>query len=73
MVPIVTQVASDFDGRATVGTVDVTTQGSLSSTYGVARVPTFVFFKAGKEVSRVLGTMSYAELAGQLQALLASP
>jgi thioredoxin 1 len=73
MVPIVTRVAGDFEGRAVVGTVDVTTQGALAGTYGVSRVPTFVFFEGGKEVSRVLGTQSYEELSGQLQALLASP
>jgi thioredoxin 1 len=73
MVPIVTQVAADFEGRALVGTVDVTRQPSLASAYGATAVPTFVFFKSGREVSRVVGTMSYAELAGQLQALVESP
>ncbi len=73
MVPIVTQLASDFDGRALVGTVDVNTQGTLSRNYGVTSVPTFVFFKGGREVSRQSGTTTYEDLAGKLQALLASP
>ena len=73
MVPIVTQVATDFSGRALVGTVDVNAQSALSATYGVSRVPTFVFFRAGHEVSRVVGTMSYEDLSGKLLALLASP
>ncbi len=73
MVPIVTQLASDFDGRALVGTVDVNTQGALARTYGITSVPTFVFFKNGREVSRQSGTTTYADLAGKLQALLAAP
>ncbi len=73
MVPIVTQLATDFEGRALVGTVDVNTQDSLRRAYGVNAWPTFVFFKGGREVSRVVGTMTYGELSGQLQALLASP
>jgi thioredoxin 1 len=73
MVPIVTRVAGDYEGRALVGTVDVNTQGSLTRAYGVSRVPTFVFFKGGHEVSRFQGTMSYEELSGKLQALLATP
>ena len=72
MVPIVTQIARDFDGRALVGTVDVNTQGALTKTYAVTSVPTFVFFKGGREVSRVVGAATYAELAGQLQALVAA-
>ena len=73
MVPIVTQLATDFDGRAVVGTVDVNTQGSLARTYGVGSVPTFVYFKSGREVSRQSGTTTYADLAAKLQALLAGP
>jgi thioredoxin len=73
MVPIVTQLATDFGGRALVGTVDVNTQSSLTAAYGVSRVPTFVFFKGGREVARQSGTTTYADLAGKLQALLAAP
>jgi thioredoxin 1 len=73
MGPIVAQLASDFDGRALVGTVDASRQGALANTYGVYAVPTFVFFKGGREVTRIVGATTYAELAGQLQALLASP
>jgi thioredoxin 1 len=70
MVPIVTQLSSDYDGRALVGTVDVNTQAALTRTYGVSAVPTFVFFKNGREVSRQTGQTTYADLAGKLQALV---
>jgi thioredoxin 1 len=73
MVPIVTRLASDFDGRALVGTVDVGAQPTLTRTYGVTGVPTFVFFKHGHEVSRQVGTTSYQDLAAKLNALLAAP
>jgi thioredoxin 1 len=73
MVPIVTRVAGDFEGRALVGTVDVTTQGSLASRYGVSLVPTFVFFRGGREASRVVGTMTYEDLSARVHALLATP
>jgi thioredoxin 1 len=73
MVPIVTQLATAFDGRALVGTVDVSTQGALTRAYGVTAVPTFVFFKNGREVSRQSGVTTYEDLAGRLQALLAAP
>jgi thioredoxin 1 len=73
MVPIVTRLAADFDGRALVGAVDVNAQGALSRTYGITAVPTFVFFNGGREVSRQSGATTYADLAGRLQALLAAP
>jgi thioredoxin 1 len=73
MVPIVTQLATDFDGRALVGTVEVNAQGALARAYGITSVPTFVFFKGGREVSRQSGMTTYADLAGKLQALIAAP
>ncbi len=73
MVPIVTQLATDFDGRALVGTVDVSAQAALATRYGVRSVPTFVFLKSGREISRQSGVTSYQDLAGKLQAVLAGP
>jgi thioredoxin 1 len=73
MVPIVTRVAEEYEGRALVGTVDTRTQGSLTAAYGVNLVPTFVFFKNGREASRIVGAMTYEELAAQVQALVATP
>jgi thioredoxin 1 len=73
MVPIVTRLAADYDGRALVGTVDVNTQASLVRAYSVTIVPTFVFFKGGREVSRQTGVTTYEDLAGKMQALLAAP
>jgi thioredoxin 1 len=73
MVPIVKQLARDFDGRALVGAVDVNAQGALTRAYGITVVPTFVFFKNGSEVSRQSGTTTYEDLAGKLQSLLGAP
>jgi thioredoxin 1 len=73
MVPIVTRLATEYDGRALVGTVDVNTQTTLVRAYGVSLVPTFVFFKGGREVSRQTGVTTYEDLAAKLQALVAAP
>jgi thioredoxin 1 len=71
MGPIVTRLATDFDGRVTVGMVDVTTEGTLARAFAVTATPTFVYFKGGREVGRQVGHTTYADLAGRLQALLA--
>jgi thioredoxin 1 len=74
MGPIVTQLATDFTGRALVGTVNTLQQGELARAYGVTGVPTFVFFKNGHEVSpRQVGTTTYDDLAARLDALIAAP
>jgi thioredoxin 1 len=73
MGPIVTRLASDFEGRALVGRVDTPTQQALVRAWSVTATPTYIFFKGGREVSRQRGTTSYEDLAGKLQALLAAP
>ncbi len=73
MVPIVKHLAVDFSGRALVGTVNVSTEPELARTYGVMYVPTFVFFKGGREVSRQVGTTTYDDLAAKLETLIATP
>lgn len=70
MTPTVERLARSFEGRALVGTVDVTQEPALSAAYRVSAVPTFAFFVGGVEVSRQVGTTSYADLATRLQALI---
>lgn len=71
MGPIVNRLAVDFAGRANVAQVDVLVQGDLGRRYQVTAVPTFVFFEDGGEVRRQVGTSTYDDLAGKLQALVA--
>jgi thioredoxin 1 len=73
MTTIVTTLAADFRGRASVGKVDTDVEAGLVRTYQIEAVPTFVFFKRGKEVSRQVGTASYSSLAGMLDSTLAAP
>ena len=72
MGPIVSRLATDFDGRALVGRIDVKTQQGLTRAWGVTATPTYLFFKGGREVSRQVGVTTYEDLAGKLQALLAA-
>jgi thioredoxin 1 len=72
MEPVVEQLATDFEERAVVGKVDVTTEGVLTRTWGVRGYPTFLVLKDGQEHDRWLGETSYARLAGMIRAALDS-
>jgi thioredoxin 1 len=73
MGPIVIRLATDFDGRALVGQLNVLEQGALTRRYGVTATPTFVYLKGGRELDREVGQTTYADLAARLQAVLAAP
>ena len=70
MVPTVQQVAQDFAGRAIVARVETTQEPGLASAWGISGVPTFVFFRAGKEVRRFVGSTSPQVLEGLLDQTL---
>ena len=70
MAPIVEQLAKDFAGRAVVGKVDVSVERGLLGRYAIEAVPTFVFFKGGKELQRYVGEAPRSQLADRLEAAI---
>jgi len=70
MTAIVDQLGRDFAGRAVVGKVDVSVERGLLGDYAIEYVPTFVFFRAGHEVERHVGTAPRSQLAASLEAAI---
>ena len=69
--PLVDAVASDTQGAAKVGKVDVDTEQELARTYNIQSLPTIAFFKGGKIVETMIGTQGVTVdvLKGKLDAL----
>jgi thioredoxin 1 len=72
MAPVVEQLATDFEGQAVVGKVNVTTDQALAATWGVRGYPTFIVVKDGRQHDLWLGETSYDRLAGMIRAALAA-
>ncbi|MEG1858281.1 MAG: thioredoxin [Pseudoflavonifractor sp.] len=58
LAPVIEDLAGKYEGKATVGKVDIDEQEELAGRYGVMSIPTIVFFKDGKEIARKVGVMS---------------
>ncbi len=54
--PIFEKVANDFPGVA-FGKINVESDQELARDFDVMSIPTILFFKAGKEVDRFIGTL----------------
>ena len=54
--PLVDAVASDTEGSAKVGKVDVDSQQELARTFNIQSLPTIAFFKGGEVVETMIGT-----------------
>lgn len=57
MAPVVAQLAEEYRGRAKVAKLDVDASPEAASRYGVRSLPTFLFFRDGAVVDRVVGAV----------------
>jgi thioredoxin 1 len=69
--PIVEELASDFDGKAVIGKVDVDANPEVSAKFGIRSIPTLLVFKNGEIVDKQIGAVPKAVLSQKLAAQLA--
>jgi thioredoxin 1 len=53
--PIIDELATDFEGKAVVGKMDVDANQEFAAKYGVRNIPTVLIFKDGEVVGRQVG------------------
>jgi thioredoxin 1 len=68
--PIIDELASDNDGKLTIGKVDVDENGDIATSHGVRGIPTIIFFKNGKEVDKVVGLKTKDEFQNKINIYL---
>ena len=68
--PAIEALASEFDGSATVGKLDVEENSTLAERFSILSIPTLLFFEGGREVDRVTGVVPKQVLAEKLEALV---
>ena len=71
MSPILDEVAPVYKGKLKIGKLNVDENQDSPSKFGVMNIPTMILFKSGKEVERIVGAMSKAELQKKLDRVLA--
>jgi thioredoxin 1 len=70
MAPVIERIASEYAGRATVGTLDVDANPRVQARYDVRSLPTFLLFRDGEVVDRIVGAVPKSRLTERLDALL---
>ncbi len=67
--PVIEELATEFEGIARVGKVDVDGNKSLAERFAITSIPTLLFFRNGEVVDRVQGVVPKRELTAKLTAL----
>jgi len=68
--PVVKELATEYDGRAVIGKVNVDENPNTAAQFGIRSIPTLLVFKGGEIVDKQIGAVPKAVLAGKLDAQL---
>lgn len=64
--PIVEELATELEGQAVVGKINVDDQPELAAQFGVMSIPTLVLFKDGQPVDKMVGLQSKDTLKAKI-------
>ena len=62
MAPVIEELATELDGKAKVGKINVDENSDIAVEYNVMSIPTLIIFQNGKEEKRLVGLRDKEEL-----------
>ncbi|HND16572.1 MAG TPA: thioredoxin, partial [Saprospiraceae bacterium] len=68
--PIIEDLSKDYDGKATIGKLNVDDNPNVSMKYGIRSIPTILFIKNGEVVDKQVGVTTKQAMVQKLEALL---
>ena len=68
--PIIEEMATEYEGRAVIGKVDVDSNPNVAMKYGIRNIPTVIFVKGGEVVDKQVGAAPKPSFTAKLDAIL---
>ena len=68
--PIIDELATEYEGRVTIGKMDVDNNNDVVAQFGIRNIPTVLFFKDGKMVDKVVGATAKDKFVEKIEAML---
>ena len=68
--PIIDELAQEYEGRVTIGKMDVDNNDDVVGQFGIRNIPTVLFFKNGEVVDKIVGATSKDKFVQKIEALL---
>jgi len=68
--PIVEDLATEYDGKAKIGKLDVDSNQQTSIKYGVRSIPTLLIFKGGELVDTIIGAVPKTKVVEKLELVI---
>ena len=68
--PTVDEVASEYQGKAVIGKVNVDHHPTIASQYGIRSIPNLLIFSGGEVQQQIIGAVEKRELTEALDKLI---
>ena len=68
--PIIDELSKEYEGKVTIGKLNVDHNPQVSMQFGVRSIPTILFIKEGQIVEKHVGTATKATLKQKIDALV---
>jgi thioredoxin 1 len=65
--PIVEELATEYEGKAKIGKLDVDNNQEVAVKYGIRSIPTLLIFKSGQLVDQIVGAVPKAHITEKLK------
>jgi thioredoxin 1 len=72
LAPLIDDIASEYEGRLTVGKVNIDQSGDLAQRFDITMIPTLLIFKNGIVQSKIVGVKSKEDICRMLEPHLAT-
>ncbi len=70
LVPVLEELAGDYDGKLKIAKVNVDNNPSLAQRYKVRSIPNLILIKDGEQVGQIVGALPKGELKDRIDNLL---
>ena len=68
--PIVDEIASEYQGKAIIGKINIDHHPTIASQYGIRSIPNLLIFFEGKVQQQIVGAVGKGELTEALNKLI---
>ena len=66
MAPVLEDISDEYEGKLSVGKLDVDENPSTAREFGIMSIPTMILFQHGKPLKQIVGFRPKADLVAQL-------
>jgi thioredoxin 1 len=68
--PTIDQIADDYEGKVTIGKINIDEEPELAQRFGVMSIPTLILFKNGSVESKSVGVVGKDRISAMIDAAL---